>query len=153
MDVSVSRGAFQASIVNLESGSIAEVWDNNYNPHGGCFWHTLETYRGGPPRISGMSYDQSPVEPIVTGTGALLAGLCNTLKYGIPLPKKWRRRGGGDGLGAGPGAGVKAQEPNWAYPDVIVVGKTNYTDERRGDLMYRDEVGNVLNLTRLQSSK
>ena len=151
--------------MNLEPGSIAELWDNTRNPLGGCTGVVLETYRGGPPRwtwrdgvspprISGMSYDRCPVKPIVTGTGPVITALCNTLRYGISFPRKWRRRrGAANGLSAGPGTGIKAQAPKWAYPDIIVIGKTNFTDERRGDLIYRDEAGNMLNLTRLQSSK
>ena len=31
----------------------------------------------------------------------------------------------------GPGAGEKVQEPKWAYPDIIVMNGTNFTDERK----------------------
>ena len=34
----------------------------------------------------------------------------------------------------------------WGYPDIVSFGGRNYTDERRGDLLYRDEGGRVLDL-------
>ena len=34
----------------------------------------------------------------------------------------------------------------WQYPDLIAVNGTNYTDDGRGDLVYRSEDGMMLNL-------
>ena len=64
----------------------------------------------------------------------------------------WRLRNRDGSGAAADDAGVDDKVPGqrkWAYPDIIVVNGTNFTDERRGDLIYRDGMGNVLDLTRL----
>ena len=48
----------------------------------------------------------------------------------------------GDSSGDGPAG--------WVYPDVITVNGTNYTDEWRGDMVYRDKNGNMLDLKVLE---
>ena len=37
-------------------------------------------------------------------------------------------------------------QPTWGYPNIITVNGTNYTDDKRNDLIYRDLAGNILNL-------
>jgi len=45
---------------------------------------------------------------------------------------------------------VYATAPSlWRYPDFIMVNGTNYTDDGRGDLVYRNETGVILDLDRL----
>ena len=43
---------------------------------------------------------------------------------------------------------VEWRSPHWfKYPDIVQVDGVNYTDEWRGDLVYKDNQGRVLNLT------
>ena len=148
--------------MNLEHGMITGVWGSGTEDAlGACDGEVLDSYLAAgaprwtwrdpvtPPRITGASYNQCPGPPIVTGVGPLLASLCPAMRMGISslassFPKRWRRKaregGGGDVGGA-----------KWAFPDIVVVNGTNFTDGRRGDLMYRDEMGRVLNLTLLRS--
>lgn len=45
---------------------------------------------------------------------------------------------------------VYATAPSlWRYPDFIMVNGTNYTDDGRGDLVYRNETGVILDLDTL----
>ena len=41
--------------------------------------------------------------------------------------------------------------PGWVYPSIITLNGTNYTDNSRGDLVYRSDGGAVLNMTILVS--
>ena len=52
-------------------------------------------------------------------------------------------------MSAEAGDGV-ARKPSWVYPDVLEVNGTNYTDERRGDMVYRDLAGRKLDLNLLR---
>ena len=43
-------------------------------------------------------------------------------------------------------------EPSdWVYPDVIIYNKTEYTDNRRNDKVYKDSMGNVFDLKLLDA--
>ena len=121
-----------------------------------------------PPAISGASYTRCPADPITTGGSPVFAALCSSLRSGLSTfsgissrgergrrrRRRWSRsrsRRGDDGASSSdPGVHVHKvlKKRRWAYPDIIVVNGTNYTDGRRGDLIYRDGRGNVLDLTR-----
>ena len=150
--------------MNLGLGTVGGVWQKSLEVDAidsGCNGDVLETRLGGAgpprwtwrdpavaPRISGASYAICPPDPVKTVLGPFLVGLCRTLKWGaFSLPPRNQRNGNEQ-----PGAG-KISEPNWMYPDIIVINGTNFTDGRRGDLIYRDGVGNVLNLTQLRFQK
>ena len=62
---------------------------------------------------------------------------------GISSRKRDRRRGSENGL-VMPGKSILL--PAWVYPDVVTWNGTEYTDEHRNDLVYRDSTGNVLDL-------
>ena len=110
------------------------------------WWDTVQ-----PPRIAGANYYTCWLPPIPTGMGAFLAEVCGGFRWGVwssSLPRRGMRRWSEDGEGGG-GEEMKEKE-KWSYPDVVVVGGVNLTDERRGDLNHRNGVGDVLNLTLLQ---
>ena len=152
--------------MGLQLGTIAGVWGSGQeNAPGECVGDLLETRTGGggpptwmwrdevrPSRISGASYEVCPAQPIDSVVGPLMAALCMGIKWGVtrafPGTRKRKRMGDSKGL---PGITKKSKMPErkWAWPDVVVVGKTNFSDDGRGDLVYRDGIGNVLNLTAL----
>ena len=44
----------------------------------------------------------------------------------------------------------EGHEESWAYPDVIILNGTEYSNEHRNDLVYRDARGNVFDLELLR---
>ena len=88
-----------------------------------------------PPRILGASYIQCPGSSIAGGWGAVLAGVCRRLN---------RRMSGKRDASTDAKEEVPSDKSGW--PDVIVFNGTTYTDDRRGDLVYREAAGGWLNL-------
>ena len=115
----------------LPWGSISGVWQSDVLSSA-CSGNALANYYAGPPtwsfirsRISGASYVECPgIAP--PGWSMSLVRLC-------PQP---RRRS----------AAIAPVEPTWGYPDIIQINGTNYTDSRRGDMIYRNSDGMILDL-------
>ena len=115
----------------LPWGSISGVWQSDILSSA-CSGNALANYYAGPPtwsfirsRISGASYVECPgIAP--PGWSMSLVRLC-------PQP---RRRS----------AAIAPVEPTWGYPDIIQINGTNYTDSRRGDMIYRNSDGMILDL-------
>ena len=84
-----------------------------------------------PTVIAGGSYIQCPA---VTASKAGWSGWVGVLA-GFCFAKEKREALGGPG-------GTE----EWGYPDIISWNGTNYTDERRNDLIYRDDRDNMLDL-------
>ena len=134
----ITNGQFS----NLPPGSISAFWGSNLHTTTvaiGCNERNLDSYYGSPqwawqdsvfpPRILGASYISCPSNGIDRGWGFLLAGFCSRLK------KK--------------GTSSVPPPAAWVWPDLVTVDAVNYTDDRRGDLLYRDTKNGLLNLTRL----
>ena len=68
----------------------------------------------------------------------LITGASFSFPDGVMLPGMVNRRRGSGGNG-----------DRWTYPDVIAFNGTNYTDGKRGDLVYKSAAGNVLDLSLL----
>ena len=125
---------YEVDFVGLPLGAIAAIWQSQ-GILVGCEGRVLETRYGlprwnwrdtaEPPRISAACYILCP-ERQYSGWTSTLAGLCLKLKKRHP-----------------------AAELAWGFPDIITFNGSNYTDERRGDLMYRNSSGALLNLTTL----
>ena len=123
---------YEVDFVSLPLGVIATVWQSQ-GIQTGCDGRVLEARYGlprlnwrdaaNPPRISGASFVQCP-QAQGTGWFPALVGLC------LRLNKR-----------------VATVEPAWGYPDIILLDGTSYTDGRRGDLLYKNAMGDLLNLT------
>ena len=145
--INIFTGTSLARFHDLPPGAIAAFWQyiGDREDQRGCNTRILDTRYGRtnwvfyPPsltEISGGSYIQCPAGNLNRGWLQVLAGFCMRLhnRNGRELAET--------------GAVV---EPTWGYPDMITVNGTNYTDEKRNDLIYRDTAGNMLNLTLLYS--
>ena len=143
-----ARGEFNS----LPLGAIAAFWEDLRPRDSALSWgcgRTLDTHYGNPDwtyfapapqRLSGASYIQCP------GKTASLAQWSEVGWLGVLLgfcTRKIQRT-----TGSRVTAGIEA---TWGYPDIVSVNGTNYTDGRRGDLVYRNEEGNVLDLDTLSS--
>ena len=125
---------YEVDFVELPLGAIAAIWQSQ-GMHIDCDGQVLETRYGlsrfnwrdtaEPPRVSAAVYILCP-ERQYLGWVSILTGLCLKLH---------KRR--------------SAAEQAWGFPDIITLDGSNYTDERRGDLMYRNSSGALLNLTTL----
>ena len=113
------------------------------------------------PRITGASYISCPSNGIKRGWGAVLQGFCASLK---------RRRsegGGGDtGVLAAPPEEEEEEEKrtrraealrsgeavssSWVWPNLMTVDGVDYTDDRRGDLLYYSSGKRLLNFARFR---
>ena len=91
---------------------------------------TYEVPANIPSVITGASYIQRPGATAPKaggwGWGGVLAGFC----WG--KGRRMRR--------------VEGDDWGWGYPDVVFWNGSNYTDGRRGDFVYRDDAGNMLDL-------
>ena len=125
---------YEVDFVSLPPGVIAAVWQSQ-GAQIGCDGRVLEARYGlprlnwrdavNPPRISGGSYvDCSHGQD--SRWISMLAGLC------LKLNKR-----------------VATTQPAWGYPDIISFNGASYTDGRRGDLLYRNSMGGLLNLSAL----
>ncbi|MCJ1242189.1 hypothetical protein MMC14_010196, partial [Varicellaria rhodocarpa] len=136
---------------NLPPGAISAFWGPEVHTTilaNGCNERTLESHYGSPqwawqdpvfpPRISGASYVSCPLDKIDRGWGTVLAGFCSRLK-----------RRGAVSVSAPP----TTADPAWVWPDIIMVNGVNYTDNRKGDLLYYDMKDTLLNFTRLMEKK
>ena len=103
-----------------------------------------------PSRFSGPSNAACPAPPISLAVWPLMAALCMGMKWGVtrafPGSRKRKRRGD---IEEPPFVAKEGKELEPMWPDMAVIGNSNFSDEGRGDLMYRDGVGNVMNLTGL----
>ena len=139
---SIFAGPTLARFQDLPPGSVAAFWQyvGDREDQRDCNSRVLETRSGRsswlyypPPllEISGGSYIQCPAGNVNRGWVQALAGFCMKLRN-----RSSRELAETDA----------AIEPMWGYPDIITVNGTNYTDEKRNDLVYRDSAGNKLAL-------
>ena len=151
----VSRGQFS----NLPRGAISAFWGPVVRlfemPPEACERRVLESRYDAPqwawqdngaytPRITGASYILCPSSAMDRGWGAVLAGFCARAKM------KRRRGTGGDAaasLAATPPTHPLSSGPAWVWPDVITMDGVNYTDGRKGNLLYYDSENRLLNFT------
>ena len=134
------------SFIDLPLGAISAVWELKEGELlTSCNERALETRYDiphwsyevrDPLYIGGASYIQCPSARLDIGWTSTLAGLC------IHLHKRlWRE--------VPTREDSAAPELAWGYADVITFNGTNYTDERRGDFIYKDTTGNLFNMTLL----
>ena len=106
----------------------------------GCKGSILESHYGSPQwsfwappkkRISGASYIHCAGTDQEGGWKRILGGFCATLSS-----RRWgeMKRDAGEEKGG------------WGYVDIIEFRGINYTDGKRGDMIYRDEKGSMLDL-------
>ena len=133
---SVTNGQFS----NLPPGAISAFWgpDAGSSSMNGCEERMLDAHYGAPqwawqnpafpPRVSGATYILCPTGTLSRGWGIALAGFCARLKRDS------------DSVVAAPA---------WVWPDLITVDGVNYTDDRKGSLLYYDSHDRLINLTSL----
>ena len=142
-----SNGQFSA----LPSGAISALWGPAVRTLSapqpdGCNERILNTHYDAstwawqdtafPPRISGASYILCPSKAMEWGWGAVLAGICARVK-----------RRGADPVAAA--AAASTQQAAWVWPDLITLDGVNYTDNRKGNLLYYDSQNRLLDLSGL----
>ena len=143
----IEPGGSKVEFTGLPLGAIAAIWQTDGpNSAIGCDGRVLDSHHGGPrwtysspgmeagqgwPRISGGSYIQCPGANVARGWVQILAGFCTRLNRKMA---------------------AATAKPTTGYPDVITFNGTNFTDGRRGDLLYRSSAGGLLNLTSMRST-
>ena len=129
----VTNGQF----LNLPLGAISAFWGpgEGSTSVNGCEEQVLDSHYGAPqwkwqnpafpPGVSGASYILCPTGTIGRGWGTALAGFCARLKRDSD----------------------SVATPAWVWPDLITVDGVNYTDDKKGTLLYYDDHNNLINLT------
>ena len=137
----VTSGQFS----HLPPGTISAFWGNTVTDSAmeGCNGQILDSHYGSPqwewqdptfpPRILGASYISCPSSNIERGWGSVLAGFCARMKRGTDSKAE----------------SVPPSQVGWVWPDMITIDGVNYTDDRKGDLLYHDSENRLVNLTGL----
>ena len=135
------------SFTDLPLGAISAFWDLTSTALiTGCNGHALDTrfdvphwsYQvRDPVYVGGASYIECPVPALNPGWATALAGFCNSLQWRFPPRAETAEIPSST-------SGV-----TWGYPNIVIFNNTKYTDDRRGDLIYRDSVGNLLDMSLL----
>lgn len=145
---------------HLPPGAMSAFWgrpagdDWNLNCHRGCdgrqlaFRYDVPHWKYKAPTgyresIHGASYIQCPSKTIATADATGLGWLGVLLGFCTKAGRERRS------VSVEAGDGV-VKKPTWVYPDILEVNGTNYTDGRRGDMVYRDLVGRKLDLNLLR---
>ena len=168
--------AYEVEIQNLFAGDVGVVWSDRVPFEGsspGCSGRALETVIGpsrswsvisspSPHEYTGASYISTPknLPPSDTesewlnaeGMKALVWGGGKWFAKGVDPSQltQWFPKTSKRGITSKDKGQLYASPPNlFKYPHVMVINGTNYTDDSRGDLVYRSDAGTVLDLNAL----